>query len=93
MITCTSQTCTITLSECRCLYRSTNGTYTSENTPEMPVPVPLMDLYEHSSLDGEGFASTDRETEGGGGEAGGVHEVGAGVGLPGVADGYRTLDR
>ena len=35
------------LSECRCLYRSTNGTYTSENTPEMPVPVPSLDRYEH----------------------------------------------
>ena len=76
----------------KCPYRSIDGTHTSENTPEMPVPVPLMDLYEHSSLDGEGFASTDRKPEGGGGEAGGVHEVGAGVGLPGVADGYRTLD-
>ena len=46
-----------------------------------------MDLYEHSALDEEGFPSTDREAEGGCGEAGGVHEVGAGVGLPGVADG------
>ena len=34
------------------------------------------------------WASTDREAEGGGREAGRVHEVGAGVGLPGVADGH-----
>ena len=60
---------------------------------QVPVQVPLMDLYEHSSLDGEGFSSTDRETEGGGGEAGGVHEVGAGEGLPGVADGLGGADR
>ncbi len=46
-----------------------------------------MDLYGHQALDGEGFPSTDWEAEGGGGEAGGGHEVGAGVGLPGVADG------
>jgi hypothetical protein len=30
-----------------CSYRSINGTYTSKNTPKMPVPVPLMDLYGH----------------------------------------------
>ena len=39
------------------------------------------------------WASTDREAEGGGGEAGGVHEVGAGVGLPGVADGLGGAER
>ena len=43
---CTSLACTITLSECRCLYRSIAGTYTSENTPEMPVPVQCRDRYE-----------------------------------------------
>ena len=31
----------------QCLYRSTCGTYTSENTPEMLVPVPSLDRYEH----------------------------------------------
>ena len=31
----------------KCPYRSIDGTHTSENTPEMPVPVPLMDLYGH----------------------------------------------
>ena len=39
------------------------------------------------------FASIDREAEGGGGEAGRVHEVGAGVGLPGVADGRGGAER
>ena len=39
------------------------------------------------------WALTDREAEGGGGEAGGVHEVGAGVGLPGIADGFGDADR
>ncbi len=31
----------------KCLYRSIDGTYTSKNTPKMPVQVPLMDLYGH----------------------------------------------
>ena len=35
------------LSECRCLYRSIARTYTSENTPEMPVPVQRRDRYGH----------------------------------------------
>ena len=46
-----------------------------------------MDLYEHPVFSRGGSTSTDREAEGGGGEAGGGHEVGAGIGLPGVADG------
>ena len=29
------------------LAQVSGGTYTSKNTPKMPVPVPLMDLYEH----------------------------------------------
>ncbi len=31
----------------KCSYRSIDGTHTSKNTPETPVPVPLMDLYGH----------------------------------------------
>ena len=34
-----------------CPYRSIDGTYTSKNTPEMPVQVPLMDLYGHLTHD------------------------------------------
>ena len=77
----------------KCPYRSMSGTGTGIYGVFSLVWVPSMDLYEHSALLGEGFPSTDREAEGGGGEAGGVHEVGAGVGLPGVADGLGGAER
>ena len=39
----------------KCPYRSIDGTYTSKNTPEMPVPVPLMDLYGHLTQQGRSW--------------------------------------
>ena len=39
----------------KCPYRSIDGTHTSENTPEMPVPVPLMDLYGHLTQQGRSW--------------------------------------
>ena len=37
----------ITMSECRCPYRSIDGTHTSENTLKMLVQVLDLDLYGH----------------------------------------------
>ena len=49
-----------------CSYRSIDGTYTSKNTPEMPVPVPLMDLYGHLTQQGRsraGLEGVDEDVE------------------------------
>ena len=35
-----------------CSYRSIDGTYTSKNTPKMPVPVHSLDLYGHMQFRG-----------------------------------------
>ena len=42
-----SSTIILSPKKTKCLYRSIDGTHTDKNTPEMPVPVPCMDLYGH----------------------------------------------